>query len=88
MKKTKSIQPPERYVFNSKKYTQLRKARGYTLEDLAIKTGITLQTLCRYGTKTQRAPKTPNMALLLADALGCSIYDLYIKKDSETEVEL
>lgn len=86
-KKAKGASPPEHYVFDYRKYNRLRKAKKYTLVDLSIKSGINIYSLSRYGTR-RSIPRTPNIAFLLADALGCSVHDLYSKREDMMEVEI
>lgn len=66
------------YVFRNEYYTKLRKRRKFTLDELAIKTGISKTTLSKYGTGA-RVPRTPSHALLLSDALKCDVRSLYRK---------
>lgn len=81
MKRIAYRQPPEIYLFHGKRFARLRKKCGYTLEELSIKTGINPFTLSRYSTGAS-TPKTPNIAFILADALECDVFDLFVKKEN------
>lgn len=74
--------PKEKYIFNRKRYNYLRKKSGLTLEDLSMKAGVSLWTLCRYGTG-KKTPMESRVVLAIAEALGCTVSDLYIERDGE-----
>lgn len=65
---------------NRKRLRDLRVARGYTQEDLARASGITLRRLTDLETKSSTNP-TLNTLSQIAAALGVSVADLLIDKD-------
>ena len=60
---------------NRKRLRDLRVARGYTQEDLARASGITLRRLTDLETKSSTNP-TLNTLSQIAAALGVSVSDL------------
>lgn len=65
---------------NRKRLRDLRVARGYTQEDLARASGITLRRLTDLETQSSTNP-TLNTLSQIAAALGVSVADLLIDKD-------
>lgn len=58
---------------------QLRKAKGMTQKDLALKAGVSLQSIHRYEAE-DRSPSI-DIAIRIAQALGCTVDDLIQEKE-------
>jgi transcriptional regulator with XRE-family HTH domain len=56
---------------------ELRLKLGWRQRDLVAKTGLPKQTISHYETSTRRAMPL-YIAVIIADALGCSPRDLYV----------
>lgn len=66
------------YVFNRKRFVQLRNERQLKLKDLADLTGIDVTVLSKYYTGALE-PTSYDRIAVLADALGTDIKELIMK---------